>query len=377
MTDFSFAGLLKLQYIFQLSAENYKLEVPVVKKIKNATEANDFLHSVEIADPVSRKYVVLDCNAATARSVVINHVRDIYMGRRNYHFLFTNLVMDEYWNNEVLEFGALNITGFRILQPSSSEFRHILSTWKFLDPSRWPGAGTKYISADVALMYDSTKVILDAYNRLLKRKPDIFRNNFRRGEVYNNGTKGIDCRRLPVLAWEHGEKLARYMKRTDIKGLTGNISFGEDGQRKNFFIDVVEMNMNSEMVKLGRWTPSGGLVLDSSVFLRQPKSKEIKNKTFIVTSIFEEPYLMLKKAEIGEELIGNDRFEGYCKDLADLVAEHLGIKYELRLVNDSKYGGQDPNAEMGWNGMVGELIRQVSYHFINLNYQKSPLKYSP
>ena len=40
----------------------------------------------------------------------------------------------------------------------------------------------------------------------------------------------------------------------------------------------------------------------------------------------EEPYMMLKKAEGGEELRGNDRFEGYCKDMMDLIAQRLGIK---------------------------------------------------
>lgn len=42
-------------------------------------------------------------------------------------------------------------------------------------------------------------------------------------------------------------------------------------------------------------------------------------------SFQEEPYIMLRKPEPGEILTGNDRFEGYCKDLADLIARKLGI----------------------------------------------------
>lgn len=45
----------------------------------------------------------------------------------------------------------------------------------------------------------------------------------------------------------------------------------------------------------------------------------------------EEPYIMLKKAEDGEVLTGNDRFEGYCKDLADKIAQKLGINCEWKL----------------------------------------------
>lgn len=56
----------------------------------------------------------------------------------------------------------------------------------------------------------------------------------------------------------------------------------------------------------------------------------------------------------------NEQFEGYCKDLADLLAEKMSIRYELRLVKDGKYGGKIPNSSE-WNGMVGELVRQVRW----------------
>lgn len=41
---------------------------------------------------------------------------------------------------------------------------------------------------------------------------------------------------------------------------------------------------------------------------------------------------MLKKPEAGEILGGNDRFEGYCKDLADLIAKKLGINCKNNMV---------------------------------------------
>lgn len=34
---------------------------------------------------------------------------------------------------------------------------------------------------------------------------------------------------------------------------------------------------------------------------------------------------MRKVSDTGEILIGNDSYEGYCKDLADLIAKKLGI----------------------------------------------------
>ncbi|NXP03001.1 GRIK3 protein, partial [Thinocorus orbignyianus] len=53
-------------------------------------------------------------------------------------------------------------------------------------------------------------------------------------------------------------------------------------------------------------------------------------------------------------LFGNDRFEGYCIDLLKELAIILGFTYEIRLVEDGKYGAQDEKGQ--WNGMIKELI---------------------
>ena len=60
-------------------------------------------------------------------------------------------------------------------------------------------------------------------------------------------------------------------------------------------------------------------------------------------------------------MVGNDQFEGYCADLAVEIAEKLSIEYVIKLVKDGKYGNKEPDGT--WNGMVGELTRQVSYTF--------------
>lgn len=56
---------------------------------------------------------------------------------------------------------------------------------------------------------------------------------------------------------------------------------------------------------------------------------------------------------------GNDKYEGYCVDLASEIAKHIGIKYKIAIVPDGKYGARDPNTKI-WNGMVGELVYGVS-----------------
>lgn len=56
---------------------------------------------------------------------------------------------------------------------------------------------------------------------------------------------------------------------------------------------------------------------------------------------------------------GNEKYEGYCVDLASEIAKHIGIKYKIAIVPDGKYGARDPNTKI-WNGMVGELVYGVS-----------------
>ena len=38
-----------------------------------------------------------------------------------------------------------------------------------------------------------------------------------------------------------------------------------------------------------------------------------RTQTFLMTTILEEPYMMLTKPRKGVQLTGNDRYEGYCK----------------------------------------------------------------
>ena len=64
---------------------------------------------------------------------------------------------------------------------------------------------------------------------------------------------------------------------------------------------------------------------------------------------------MFRKSD--RTLFGNDRFEGYCIDLLKELAHILGFSYEIRLVEDGKYGAQDDKGQ--WNGMIKELIDHV------------------
>ena len=49
---------------------------------------------------------------------------------------------------------------------------------------------------------------------------------------------------------------------------------------------------------------------------------------------------MIKPDADEKNLTGNDRFEGYCVDLAEKLSQIVNFTYELRLVKDKQYGNK-------------------------------------
>lgn len=88
-----FTGLLRLQQLYKsLQPGKAPFRITNVKRVSNATEVVTFLVSLEKIDRWSNKYVILDCGTQLAKDALILHVRDVHLGRRNYHYLLSGLV---------------------------------------------------------------------------------------------------------------------------------------------------------------------------------------------------------------------------------------------------------------------------------------------
>ena len=66
---------------------------------------------------------------------------------------------------------------------------------------------------EAALVIDGVNVLVQG----LRAKMDIdeqdsWRGTFRRGQVYNDGSPGIQCRHQPFVAWQHGPELIHFIK---------------------------------------------------------------------------------------------------------------------------------------------------------------------
>ncbi|XP_012864927.1 PREDICTED: glutamate receptor 4 [Dipodomys ordii] len=204
--------------------------------------------------------------------------------------------------------------------------------------------GYHYIIANLytsALTYDGVLVMAETFRSLRRQKIDISRR----------GNAG-DCLANPAAPWGQGIDMERTLKQVRIQGLTGNVQFDHYGRRVNYTMDVFELKSTGPR-KVGYWNDMDKLVLIQDVPTLGNDTAAIENRTVVVTTIMESPYVMYKKNH--EMFEGNDKYEGYCVDLASEIAKHIGIKYKIAIVPDGKYGARDADTKI-WNGMVGELV---------------------
>ena len=61
---------------------------------------------------------------------------------------------------------------------------------------------------------------------------------------------------------------------------------------------------------------------------------------YVLTTVLEEPFLSLSQSTYGDQNV-NDKYEGYVKDLATLIAQDIGVSFEIRPAMDGKYGTPD------------------------------------
>ncbi|MBV98039.1 Glutamate receptor 2, partial [Eschrichtius robustus] len=159
-----------------------------------------------------------------------------------------------------------------------------------------------------ALTYDAVQVMTEAFRNLRKQRIEISRR----------GNAG-DCLANPAVPWGQGVEIERALKQ----------------------------------VQIGYWSEVDKMVVTLTELPSGNDTSGLENKTVVVTTILESPYVMMKKNH--EMLEGNERYEGYCVDLAAEIAKHCGFKYKLTIVGDGKYGARDADTKI-WNGMVGELV---------------------
>ncbi|KAG8433835.1 hypothetical protein GDO86_012270, partial [Hymenochirus boettgeri] len=138
----------------------------------------------------------------------------------------------------------------------------------------------------------------------------------------------------------------------EYDGLTGRVEFNSKGQRTNYTLRILEKAGDGHR-EIGVWYSNRTLAMNATS-LDINLSETLENKTLVVTTILENPYMM-RKANF-RSLSGNDQYEGFCAEMLMELAALLRFNYKIKLVEDGLYGAPEPNGS--WTGMVGELINR-------------------
>ncbi|XP_017655901.1 glutamate receptor 1 isoform X5 [Nannospalax galili] len=329
-------GLSVLQRVLDTAAEK-NWQVTAVNILTTTEEGYRLLF--QDLEKKKERLVVVDCESERLNAI-LGQIVKMEKNGIGYHYILANLGFMDIDLNKFKESGA-NVTGFQLVNYTDTVPARIMQQWKSSDARDHTRVDWKRPKYTSALTYDGVKVMAEAFQSLRRQRIDISRR----------GNAG-DCLANPAVPWGQGIDIQRALQQVRFEGLTGNVQFNEKGRRTNYTLHVIEMKHDG-IRKIGYWNEDDKFVPAATDAQAGGDNSSVQNRTYIVTTILEDPYVMLKKN--ANQFEGNDRYEGYCVELAAEIAKHVGYSYRLEIVSDGKYGARDPDTK-AWNGMVGELV---------------------
>uniref|UniRef100_A0A3P9AE67 Glutamate receptor n=1 Tax=Esox lucius TaxID=8010 RepID=A0A3P9AE67_ESOLU len=277
--------------------------------------------------------IIIDANASISY-LILKKASEMGMTSAFYKYILTTMDFPLLRLDDIVD-DQSNIIGFSMFNsthPFYLEFiRSLNLSWREGCDLIYPGP-----ALSSALMFDAVHVVVGAVKEL-NRSQEI-------------GVKPLSCTSPQI--WQHGTSLMNYLRMVEYDGLTGRVEFNSKGQRTNYTLRILEKHRQGHR-EIGIWFSNNTLAMNATS-LDINVSETLANKTLIVTTILESPYVMRKGNY--QEFQGNDQYEGFCVDMLRELADILKCSFRIKLVDDGLYGAPEPNGS--WTGMVGELINR-------------------
>ncbi|XP_063160780.1 glutamate receptor ionotropic, kainate 1 [Candoia aspera] len=340
-------GLIRLQELIK-APSRYNIKIKIRQLPSGNKDARPLLKEMKRGKEF---FVIFDCSHETAAEI-LKQILSMGMMTEYYHYFFTTLDLFAL-DLEPYRYSGVNMTGFRLLNIDNTQVASVVEKWSMerlqAPPKPETGLLDGMMTTEAALVYDAVYMVAVASQR-----------------AFQMTVSSLQCHRHKP--WRFGPRFMNLIKEARWDGLTGRITFNKtNGLRKDFDLDVISLkedgmekgagevsnHLYKVWKKIGVWNSNCGLNMTNNNKDQSTNiTDSLANRTLIVTTILEDPYVMYKKSD--KPLYGNDRFEGYCLDLLKELSNILGFIYEVKLVSDGKYGAQNDKGE--WNGMVKELI---------------------
>ncbi|XP_077645910.1 glutamate receptor ionotropic, kainate 5 [Lonchura striata] len=233
--------------------------------------------------------IVIDGSAATA-ALVLAKASELGMTSTFYKYILTTMDFP-LLRLDALPAAPATVLGFSMFNTSHRfypEFvRSLNMSWReSCELGPYPGP-----ALSAALLFDAVHVVVGAV-RELNRSQEI-------------GGRPLACAAPGI--WPHGTSLMNYLRMVEYDGLTGRVEFNSKGQRTNYSLRVLEKGRDGHR-EVGVWFSNRTLAMDEAT-LALNASDSLANKTLIITTILENPYVMRVGGAGGAE-----RYEGFCVD---------------------------------------------------------------
>ncbi|XP_049819226.1 glutamate receptor ionotropic, kainate 2 isoform X6 [Aethina tumida] len=311
-----------------------------LRELVRSPHNRDFEIHLRQADPESYRAVLKEIKSKEIHNIVIDTkpsnmqhflkgILQLQMNDYKYHYLFTTFDIETF-DLEDFKYNFVNMTAFRVVDLDDLVVKDVLRDMeKFQANIEAQAINSSFIEAEAALMYDSVFVFAIGLQTL--------------EQSHTLKLSNVSCDKEQP--WDGGLSLINYINAVEFKGLSGPIEFKE-GHRIKFKLDLLKLKQHA-LVKVGEWHPGAGVNITDREAFFDPGTM---NVTLVVTTILEQPYVMLKP-----QIVGNDKYEGFCIDLLREIAAMVGFEYRIELVPDGKYGVIDLDTGE-WNGIVRQLM---------------------
>ncbi|KAE8743142.1 hypothetical protein FOCC_FOCC011235 [Frankliniella occidentalis] len=337
-------GLVRLQEVLKVHGPR---DNPIT--VRQLGEGSDYRPLLKEIHNTSESRIILDVSPEKIIDLFVQAKHVNMMGDYT-SYLVTSL------DAHTFDYGAVNswitdkrnianITGMRLVDPTSVEVQNAVQDWVFSERLRGNTINIKPddVKTSAALMYDAVHVFARSLHLLNQTAPEVYEQPLR--------CDGVDT-------WEHGERIVSFIKAkygsADVteRGMTGLIALDPAShyRRTNFTLTLVETNSNSAT---GIWNMTGIHLFRSVEEMERSEKQKLSKKFMRVVSRIGPPYLM--KLDNYTEGSGNAGLEGYSMDLIDEISKILNFKYEFHLVKDGKYGSLNPVTKQ-WDGIIKELL---------------------
>ncbi|XP_053604449.1 glutamate receptor ionotropic, kainate 2-like isoform X2 [Plodia interpunctella] len=329
-------GLIRFQEILKHADPEHKW---LVKKLTPGEDNRSLLKTLKATGETR---VVLDC-AADRVLDYLRQANDVKFFEDYMSYVLMNLDAHTLDLQE-LRNGMSNVTCLRIFDHSDPKTEAHLLNWQARKSEVQIPKKTQQITVEAALANDAARLITDA----VESAPEEFKIE----------AKEIECGSEDQ--WEIGDDFLNHIMTNPIVGITDKVKIDNvTGDRTKFNFEVMELS-NSGFNSIAKWDADAGHFnyARSANDVSDLLAEKWQNKTFKVVSRIGAPYLVLRKPKDGEELTGNDRYEGYSKDLIhEILKESLHLNYEIEIVPGNGYGSYNKEKKK-WDGLVGHLLER-------------------